>query len=1120
MLQFILGRAGSGKTEQILQKIAQNICADTQPIWLLVPEQFSFESERTLLQRLGVRDAARVEVLSFRRLAQKVLTVGGGIATPLMDDVTRALLMHRALEIYAAPEQGNSRITSKTLHDNAYLSSLLTLGNECKQCAVSPQLLQATADGLEAGTLKNKLTDIAGIFNIYEGLAAGTGIDTEDLLHIACEKLPDSRLADGAHVYVDGFKGFTATELEILTVLMCRADVTMALCTDRLPTEETPAGSLFAPVDRSVQQLRRIATDHRVPMATPLILKENHRAATPALRALEAGCFMPRGEVYEEEADSVSVTPCPSIEEECAAVARRIRRIMRVDNVRAGEVAIIFRNRDDYSGILDRALKQENIPFYMDEASEMYTAPLVSLCLSAVRIAANGFQSEELLRMMKTGLLPFNELEIAQLENYVYMWRIGGARWERPFTANPAGLTEARHTDEALLERIEDIRRRLIAPLQTLKQQLSGGCDGKTFSTALYRYLTHPSVCADKGVRRLYEDLIADGEHTAADRTARLWDNMMDILHRFACVFAAEKLSAERYAELLHLAAGLIQLPAVPQSIDAVQVGSADHIRLQSPKVVCIMGANEGVFPAYPTDNALLTDRERSVLEQNGIRLSADRLQKAAEERFFAYTAIAAPSEQLHIFYCTVRNHEAALPSALVRTVDAILPRRKFEVCRAWDGSDIESAADAAQRLAAVYTADTQLGVNLKATLENNPDFRQYFDIVEKGAHKPQYSLSPDTAANLFGQHMALSASQADTFFRCKFRYFCQYGMRLNTRRIADVDASMFGTFAHYVMEKLLPVYAARDHAPAPADIPQMLEHIHTVLFAYVEEEMGGFADKPARFRYLLSLVERTCFSLLWFTVNELASGRFCPADYELSIGKDGIPSPVIPLANGGSVRIIGKIDRVDTYKRDDTVFIRVVDYKTGSKEFKLSEIPYGINMQMLLYLFAVCDSGAARYESEKSSPAGVLYLPARDITLKNTHAPLDESRLSLMRMNGLLLRDADVLTAMETDGNGTYIPATVQDGVIGKSDSIASKKDFANIRALTERLLVEMANHLLEGTVAAVPTGDTGHLPCTYCDFRSICRHEEQDESIYMQSQKNAAVLTTLEEGCTNGGE
>lgn len=1115
MLRCILGRAGSGKTEYVLREIQQAIAKNVQPLIFLVPEQFSFETERTLLQRLGVKDAAKVEVLSFTRLADKVFRETGGIADPVMDDVTRALVMSRALEIHTAPENREQDAKKVRLNDTAYISSLLALATECKQCGITPRLLSAAANGLDDGTLKTKTADFAALFDIYESLSLTSGIDPEDVLNILVEKLPDSTCFSNATVFVDGFKGFTVPELQILGYLMKIGTVVVTLPADKTaPEKDVKVGGLFAPALRTLQQLKDVASESGVVVEQPILLDKNHRAKNECLRVLEANMFAPRPATLDTAASAVTVTACADIYEECALAARTVRRLLHDNEYRAGEVAVVVRSLDRYRGILDRAFRREDVPFYMDMPQDVYTAPLMSVCLSALRIAANGLQTEELLRICKSGILPFDEVETAALENYVYMWRIDGKRWQDTFTANPAGLTEKWRLDEQLLASLEDTRRRLISPLMTLRAALRDGVNGESFAKALYAYLTHSYVGADDGVRRLYGELMQDGEPFAAEVTARLWENVMLLLDRFAAVFADTPLPARRYAELFHLAAGLLRLPTVPQGLDAVQVGSADHMRVRAPKAVLILGANEGVFPAYPAGGNLFTDREREQLETDGIRLSAGRLQKAEEERFFAYTAVAAPSEGLFVSYTVFHGGEKLLPSAIVENIQRILPNHTKGVCQAANGSDIESAADAVTRFAS--TADSGLSAVLKAAITRLPAGVKVLDRMEDTAKAPAFALSADTAVNLFGRDMRLSSSQLESFQSCPFSYFCNYGLRLQERRLADIDARNFGTFAHYALEKLLPLYVDCTAPPVAADIPVMRTRIHALLLEYVVTELGGMDDKTARFRYLMSLVENTAFSLLWFVVNEMAQSAFKPAEYELSIGgKDGISAPAVTLKDGkGTVHLTGKVDRVDLYRRDGQVFVRVVDYKTGKKTFSLDDLPYGLNMQMLIYLFAVCKEAAQRYDTDTAKPAGVLYLPAGNAPAM----PIGEKKLKALRMQGLLVRDAGVLAAMERDGKGVFIPAALKDGNIADNSSVASYQDFETIRVYTEALLGRMATRLLDGDIAALPTGNENELACRYCAYRRICRRKDEHPFINVEKRSPAEIFEYLEE--VNGNE
>lgn len=1092
MLQFILGRAGSGKTTEVFSRVAAALHDGKSPV-LLVPEQFSFETERAAVERFGMKDAARVQVLSFTRLAERVLRQVGGVAEQVMSDVTRTLLLSRALEIHTAPENAPDGGGEKP-NDTAYLQEAGTFFAECRQCGVSPRLLTLAAKDMEKGKLRDRVSDLAALFDIYDGLLTVGGVDAAGRLQMAADRLPAVTVFDGAPIFADGFKGFTAPELAILSCLMQKAQLTVTLCTD--PERDAP---LFAPVADVMRGLQALAEEAGVAVLPPVTLTENRRALTPALRALERGCFAPTPTVFDDNAEEVTVTPCPDIFTECTVCARTVRRLLREEGLRARDIAVVVRDLSAYDGILDAAMRRADVPFYMDTAADIYTLPLPTLMTAALHTAAFGFSTEILLRMLKTGILSFDETETALLENYTYTWRIDGARWEKPFSADPNGLSEKRRFDREGLKTLEALRVRLIAPLLDLRDALRDKPDGRTFASAVYRYLT--AVDAADGVRRLFAALSDDGMPAAADLTARIWDEMIGLLDEFAVIFGKDHLSCRRFEALFHMAVGLLRMPALPQSPDAVQIGSADHVRLSSPAAVFILGANEGVFPAAPAESPLFGDRDREALAKSGVRLSGDRLQKVKEERLFAYLTLAAPRRFLFASYLA-----SGAPSAVIDAIDTVLPRHAVGCVAAPDGSDIESAAEGFDRLAAVWREETPLRATLSAALCDRTDYAAFAAGLQRVTEKSPAALTPAHAQALFGSDLRLSASQADTFYHCRFKYFCQYGLHLNTRRIADVDASLFGTLTHYLLETLLPRYAKSGAAP---DLAALRGEVHDTLIAYIEREMGGLADKPARFAYLLSLIERTCVSLLWFSAVELAQSRFSPVAYELQIGTEALPSPTLPLPDGGSVRLVGKIDRVDVYRRGDTEFLRVIDYKTGAKEFRLCDIPYGLNMQLLLYLFALCD---------RAVPAGALYLPAKDITLKNGNTPPDASRLKMLRMNGPVLADADVIDAMDAGGSGVFIAAALKDGAVKSGKNLLQRADFAAVRALCDRLLLQMAETLKAGDIAAVPTGEENKLPCSYCDFCAACGREEDGDAVTVVTEKDEAVLAALREGESDG--
>ncbi len=1149
MLELLLGGAGSGKSEDILRRLEALADRGRQGIYLLVPEQASFENERTLLTRLGVERAARVQVLSFSRLADTVFREVGGFAQETLDDGTRALLMSRALEqaatVSADAGEALSGLNPRLAAQADYVEQLLALWQEVKQCAVPTEEWARVATRLaDAGEgnhlLQEKAAGFFRVFTIYEGLAAEAGMDDLDKITRLAQGLADSRLPDGAVVFVDGFKGFTGQELQVLEALLPRVEsMTVALCTDtpgrRFPGQ-TAADcyreyTLFAPVTDTVERLRRMAERHGMAWETRL-LTENHRSEEPALAALEAGLYAPAPQPYTGDASAVTVTPCGDVYEECAYVVRTIRRLLRQEGWRCRDITVVARDLSAYHGILDDLLEQADIPCYMDARQDILCEPLVVYARAALRLAVGGWRTEEMLHLLKTDLTPLSPVETAQLENYVYMWRIEGAAWEREWTENPEGLGAkvTPHTAR-ILAQLNGWRQQIMAPLVPLRRALRGPLTGGQFARAVYAYLADHKELA-RQVAAQHARLEELAEPVLAAHTARLWDELMGVLDRFALALGDQTMSAPRLEELFTMLCGMMDMGTIPQGLDVVTVGDAGRIRYSHPRAVFVLGANEGVFPAYPTGDGLLTEEERSTLRKMGVELAEDLISQCVEERYYVYTAVSAPSKRLYISYMTQGD---ALPSPLISMVKQLLPRCTVGLSGQPDGSDSEYAEEVFRRMAEQYGTGTATAASLRQVVTEMPAYAPSQAAVERAASCVPFRLEEaEVRRDLFGTDLCLSASQTDRFYRCRFQYFCLHGLRIAPRPVAQMDALSFGTAVHYILEVLLPTYTVsgglveklrqqqnlppREENALQAQLMATLQgDIHRTLTAYVQEQMGGSKDKSGRFLYQVGLVERAAYNMLWHMMMELRQSAFNPVDFELAIhpaeeDTQGMLSLRLPFS-GGSIQLRGKIDRVDLFVRQDgTAFVRVVDYKTGSKDFHLYELTAGLNMQMLLYLYIVCDNSRRYVEEGKDlHPAGVLYHPLSDLVVKQTGDKEQEARLKTMCMKGLVLNDSSVLLAMEREGKKHFIPAKLDAGG-APTGNVITPQQFQLLRGVVEQLLVHMAETLLSGDIAADPLSTNGHLACEYCDYRAVCGHTPEDPARVLPTPGMADVLADLE--------
>ncbi len=1115
MLQFITGRSGSGKTTELFARMQQLLTEDSAArLYMLVPEQASFENEKRLLTLFGNAQSQRIEVLSFTRLAELVFRESGKLNGQRMDGTMSLLLMSRAF----AAVQDELRLYGKQFHGERYLQELLHILTECKQCGITPSLLTDTATTLPDGILKEKTHDLSLIFGAYDALVAQAALlDPQDDLTVLAKRLGETRLFAGTHWFIDGFNGFTGQEFAVLETLLSRATaMTVALCSDSLTDNGEHTVDRFYTANHTASRLREMAFANHIPVAKVCHLTENRRTNDGALQQLETSFFAWHSIPYPHPTESIFLTACRDREEECVYAARTIRRLLRENGGFCRDFTVVVRNPELYNGLLESAFKREGLPYYIDTRESILTQPLISLVESAMAAVTEGWNTADVLRLCKSGLLGFSSSSTAVLENYALLWGVRGKAWLSPFTQHPDGLGETvDERSERRLTRLNLLRERLTKPLKRFQTCLAGNRNGREFATAVFQLLQEWHV--PRMVRFQTARLATRGEHALSENHARLWDSLMVLLDKFAIALDSASLSAKSYAELFHLAVSNMDMGAIPQTLDSVHIGSADRIRYTAPKTVLLLGANEGIFPAYPSGGSIFSDRERRRLVELGLPLVHNADRHAAEERYFAYMAVSACSERLIVTYATQNNGEKLYPSVIVETIKQIVRFCAEKTATVPDVTDTESVADAFEQLALRWHENSVAAASLRQVFAGDPLYAARLQAAERLSSTLAFE-NTDLSRRLFGEHLRLSPTQVDTFYRCRFAYFCKYGLRLKPRPTAKLNAAQAGLLAHYVMQTVLPVYVRENwegctENRVKADTERAVER-------YVAEQLGDLDGQDARLKNLIAQLTTLSASLLWRVVQELKQSRFVPVDYELPIGRfdddgNGIPPWILHLPDGATVQVRGTVDRVDILKEENGTYVRVVDYKTGNKEFSLSEVLEGLNLQMLIYLFSISED---RKRYGETLPAGVLYLPAKlpiiQVSRHATDEEIENAKLATMRMNGLLLDDPVILEAMEADIGGVFIPASkTKSGSLSTTSSLASLAQFGRIQQRVSALLTEMATLLHQGEVAAVPVDSGGETPCRYCEYRDICTHETDDPTRTLVKQSLKEALADLEE-------
>ena len=1090
------GRAGSGKTTAILREIAALSERGEGRQILLVPELNSHLMERRLAAATHNHGARTAEVLTFSRLADRVFSEVGGLAQQMLTPAGQLLTVQEA-----ARRVQSSLSAWKGLADKPeLLQEALRLIDECKTCAVAPEALFAASAESEDAALGEKLSDLAQLLTAYERLCDESLPDPRDRLTHLRDRLAESHTLDGAAVYLDGFLGFTAQESAVVDAMLA-VGVSLAAAV----TCDTAYPEIFLTGCKTVQKLTRMAKRHSRPVER--IELGASRVARPAgLAALERESLLPI-RTPQTDAGGVRLYEAASPFDECEHAAAYIRRKVRDEGARYRDFIVAARDIQPYSAFLAMAMARYDIPVFLAEKPDLLSRPPMALVTNALEAARSHFRYEDLFSCLKTGLAGLDWDEIDKLENYVLTWNIRGSAWEHPWVEHPDGYgLRIDEAAKAQLDELNALREKAIAPFSALREALAGEKPAADCVRALYTFLL--AVDAPQRMTDRAAGHEAAGRLQLADEYRQLWEILVCAMEQFAWVCGDTPLTLDRFAQLFRLVLGEYDVGTIPVSLDRVTCGDIERACMENAKYVILLGVNDGLIPKAPASTSLLSDMDRDKLDALGVELKAYGEERLLMEQETLYRALACPTDELLLAYHTTdAGGGETRPSYFVGTVRELLPEAPFTTHRTESVRDRLQAERPAVELACAYLSGDRSPA-VRAAYDYYKDDERVHNAADQRRGRGPLS-SQHTIDGLYGKSISVSASKVDVFYSCRFAYFMQHGLKAKPRRVAKLDSMSAGTFLHYVMEHALDILAKQEGGAARADRNAVHKACREAVRQYVAEELGGLENKTARFRYLFRRLVHSAEQILENVVEELRVSDFRPIDYELDFSYNGDLPPVQCTDGDVSISLTGKVDRVDGYIRNGRLYLRVMDYKSGHKSFSLSDIWYGLNMQLIIYLYALQREGLERYRARLTDelneivPAGVLYVPVRD-ELPDEKRSIDEDELNtekekLLRRSGLLSDDMSILEAMERglEDKGRFIPVALkkkkgeEEASFASGSAVADLAKFGRLARYTQKKLLEMGQELRRGSVEANPRRSDRSY-CDWCEFRAACRFDE----------------------------
>lgn len=1116
MLTFVFGRQGSGKSAYLYHTAARAAADGITRQVFLVPETHSHEAERRLCEAGGDGISLFCEVLTFRRLANRVFAEYGGIADRVLDDGGRILLMQSAFE---------SVRTSMKYYVGAagpeLLEGFVRVVDEFKSCRLDDGAVLPLLPEFDP-VLSSKLQDLLLIRAAYDAQCAGRFTDPRDEM---------TRLADaaraldwfrGRRVYIDGFSGFTPQEYDILSALS-RADVWAALDFD--PAD--PDAELFAKSRETAARLQRLAGGghaRTVSLEPP--------ARHDDLAHLERSLFDYTAPAYEAAPAHIELTAAPSIFTECELAAARIVRLLR-EGTRCRDIVVVSGDFDAYRLPLESALERFGVPYYITQKTDLRVKAVTALVLRAVRIAASGFRHEDVFAYLKTGLTGIPRGDVDLLENYCLQWRVKPGQWTsgQPWGMNPDGfgvpLTEE---GAALLARLNDVRRKVTQPLLRLGQRLREDVSALEKVRAVYEFAA--AIGLPDTVAARESELRAAGELTQADEYRQLWDVFCRGLDSFADISGDRSISAQDFEKLFTLILSRYDIGTIPPSIDRVACGDLSRLRAADARAVLVLGARDGALPVPGDGGGLLTDADRDELTSYDIELAYTPESRDADGMSEVYHVLAKARTLLYLSYPAADSAGNQIrPAYLVQRIRALFPALTVGSPTSRDDAYLLESPRTALDYAAAHgdAAEAQI-LDILHALPGGGEVPRLF---HPDSVLPEERVGEEAVRGLYGCELHLSATRMDSFNTCRFAYFSRYGLDLKPRREAGFDAPQRGLFIHYVLEGTVRrVQEAGGFSACTRE--EVREFARACVLAYIARDIPDFQTKSARFQYLFHRIRHSLDILIDNLYDEFSKSSFLPLDFELSFASD-LPPVRIETAHGAA-SLRGVVDRVDGWVKDGVLFVRVVDYKSGVKTFSYGEIMNGLGMQLPVYLFALRRE-AERYLARHPAlavdavvPAGVLYTPARAEPFAAPHdLPDGELRAKLdaaLMRSGIVLSDPEVIEAMEPgiEGEGRFIPVKLlRNRQPSSASGVADESQFALLERHVRRMTALTAELMAEGQIGARPAVTHGVQACTYCDYRSVCFFDSGRDAArirHIPAMGAKDFYSILEGGGTDGSE
>lgn len=1098
MALFILGTAKSGKTTACYKQLQEELAKEAyHNLIMLVPEQFNLQVQVELAKLLKP-GLLRAEVMSFRNLAKRVLKEVGGIKEPVIDDLERVMILKKLLE-----QHKSELVYYKTTYGSeGFVDGINRLITLFEQNEIDKPFLDALEqDEKSSAVFKSKLQDITAINEWFHTYIAERFVTVEKTMERLAGAVHKSDYLEDSIVWIDGFYGFTAVQMKIIEEIMHKvSQVIITLPIDRHYTmnEYIYPNNPFYDSIKNYQSLMARCEQGNIPYET-MVMKADNKDED-ALAYLSENYLKPYVKPFENEQDAIRIMSFPSKDEEVTQLACEIVRLIRDEDYRYHDIAVLVGDMGQYKSSLVSTFKEYDIPVFMDDKKSIHTNGLVAIIDAALEVITTGWTYKSIMSFLRFNRLDLTTDEIDTLENYLLEHGIQGKKkWD---------ATWERESKSIALEVIQAIKEKVQVPLLGLDEALKSAQDGsgkikiREASIAVYNFLE--SIHAYETTQQHIAYYKQVGELSLELENTQIWGQVVDTLERLVDLLGEESVSIKVFKNILKTSFGYIEIGIIPPSKDQVIVGNIDRSRIPQVKALFILGVNEGVIPKIDESMPLFSDMDKLTLMQ--------LCEKADEKRSRLYDVVVHNPlymGQFLVYYAFTRAREKLYVSTIQADENgkALRPSIVFYKLRKLFG-EIPFECDQLDALQAAKPALGYVGWQLRKYLDGQGEEGPWQDAMswfmtsnewkERIRHLASYMaytnqqeyLSEENAKSLYPEGLVTNISQLELYRNCPCCYFIRYGLKASERKVLQWNAADIGTLFHSTLERYPKELAKCKVTWVTATSEQQDQCIEEAL-RYSAAKLSQNAKQDGRFAYTLKKARKMTKRAIGALTYQLKAGEFEPEAYEVSFGSEQMPPIEIVLDNEHTIFLKGQIDRVDVYTKDgEGKYIKVLDYKSGNKNFSLLELYHGLQLQLLLYLDAYLRL------NEKNKAAGMFYFHIDTRTVKyETGMELSEAltkQLKQYKLSGLAVDDVDILNKMESGVKGEILPAKAKkDGTLGSGASVASEAQFRQLIEYMHDLIRGLGKDMLAGKISAKPCKLKEKDACAFCKYHTICQFD-----------------------------